>query len=67
MTSESRPQLKAFVQTAPQAGRYVWVIALVDFGAQQIRRTMVSDDTFTTADAARVAGEAELKAMAADH
>ncbi|MCA3191441.1 MULTISPECIES: hypothetical protein [unclassified Cupriavidus] len=67
MTSESRPQLKAFVQTAPQAGRYVWVIALVDFGAQQIRRTMVSDDTFTTADAARVAGDAELKAMAADH
>ena len=67
MTSESRPQLKAFVQTAPQAGRYVWVIALVDFGAQQIRRTMVSDDTFTAADAARVAGEAELKAMAADH
>ncbi|PLP98931.1 hypothetical protein [Cupriavidus pauculus] len=67
MTSESRPQLKAFVQTAPQAGRYVWVIALVDFGAQQIRRTMVSDDTFTTSDAARVAGEAELKAMAADH
>ncbi|WP_066735796.1 hypothetical protein [Cupriavidus sp. D384] len=67
MTSETRSQLKAFVQTAPQAGRYVWVIALVDFGAQQIRRTMVSDDTFTTADAARVAGEAELKAMAADH
>lgn len=67
MTSETRPQLKAFVQTAPQAGRYVWVIALVDFGAQQIRRTMVSDDTFTTADAARVAGDAELKAMAADH
>jgi len=55
------------VQTAPQAGRYVWIISLVDFGAQQIRRTMVSDDTFTTADAARVAGEAELKAMAADH
>jgi len=67
MTSETRSQLKAFVQTAPQAGRYVWVIALVDFGAQQIRRTMVSDDTITTADAARVAGEAELKAMAADH
>jgi len=27
----------------------------------------VSDDTFTTADAARVAGDAQLKAMAADH
>ncbi|MGO4305351.1 MULTISPECIES: hypothetical protein [unclassified Cupriavidus] len=67
MATESRPQLKAFVQTAPQAGRYVWVISLVDFSAQQIRRTMVSDDTFTTSDAARVAGDAELKAMAADH
>ena len=67
MTTESRPQLEAFVQTAPQAGRYVWVISLVDFGGQQIRRTIVSDDTFTTSDAARVAGDAELKAMAADH
>ncbi len=67
MATESRPQLKAFVQTAPQAGRYVWVISLVDFSAQQIRRTFVSDDTFTTSDAARVAGDAELKAMAADH
>lgn len=67
MTSESTPQLKAIVQTAPQAGRYVWIISLVDFGAQQIRRTIVSDDTFTTADAARVAGDAELRAMAADH
>ncbi|MFS8975650.1 hypothetical protein [Cupriavidus necator] len=67
MASESRPNLKAFVQTAPQSGRYVWIIALVDFGAQQIRRAIVSDDTFTTADAARVAGEAQLKAMAEDH
>jgi len=67
MSNESKHHLKAFVQTAPQAGRYVWVIALVDFDAQQIRRAIVSDDTFTTADAARVAGDAELKAMAADH
>lgn len=67
MASESRPNLKAFVQTAPQSGRYVWIIALVDFGTQQIRRAIVSDDTFTTADAARVAGEAQLKAMAEDH
>jgi hypothetical protein len=67
MASESRTHLKAFVQTAPQAGRYVWIIALVDFGEQQIRRTIVSDDTFTTSDAARVAGEARLKGMAEDH
>lgn len=67
MANESRSGLKAFVQTAPQAGRYVWIISLVDFSAQQIRRTIVSDDSFTTSDAARVAGDAELKAMAADH
>ncbi|WP_227459197.1 hypothetical protein [Cupriavidus pauculus] len=67
MVTESRSQLKAFVHTAPQSGRYVWVISLVDFGAQQIRRTIVSDDTFTTSDAARVAGDAQLKAMAGDH
>jgi len=67
MPNESKHHLKAFVQTAPQAGRHVWIIALVDFDAQQVRRAIVSDDTFTTADAARVAGDAELKAMAADH
>ncbi len=67
MATESRPHLKAIVQTAPQTGRYVWIISLVDFSAEQIRRTIVSDDTFTTSDAARVAGEAELKAMASDH
>lgn len=67
MASESRPNLKAFVQTAPQAGRYVWVVALVDFDARQVRRAIVSDDTFTTSDAARDAGEAQLKAMAEDH
>ena len=43
------------------------VIALVDFEARLLKRTIVSDDTFTTADAARVAGEAQLRAMAADH
>jgi hypothetical protein len=39
----------------------------VDFSEQQVRRAIVSDDTFTTSDAARVAGEAQLKAMAEDH
>ncbi|AOY93427.1 hypothetical protein BKK79_17685 [Cupriavidus sp. USMAA2-4] len=67
MTTDSKPRLSALVQTAPQAGRYVWVIALVDFEARLLKRTIVSDDTFTTADAARVAGEAQLRAMAADH
>ncbi|AJG20192.1 hypothetical protein RR42_m2813 [Cupriavidus basilensis] len=44
----------------------MWVITLVDFAAQMVKRTIVSDDTFTTSDAARVAGDAQLKAMAAD-
>lgn len=67
MTTESKLHLKAILQTAPQAGRYVWVLSLVDFGEALIRRTIVSDDTFTTADAARVAGETALKGMASDH
>lgn len=67
MATDSKSRLSAVVQTAPQAGRYVWVIALVDFDARQIKRTIVSDDTFTTADAARDVGEAQLKAMAGDH
>lgn len=67
MTTESKLHLKAILQTAPQAGRYVWVLSLVDFGEEQIRRTIVSDDTFTTSDAARVAGETALKGMANDH
>jgi len=66
MATDSKSHLSAVVQTAPQAGRYVWVIALVDFDARQIKRTIVSDDTFTTADAARDVGEAQLKAMAGD-
>ncbi|MDF3836339.1 hypothetical protein P3W85_25810 [Cupriavidus basilensis] len=66
MANDSTQHLQAIVQTAPQAGRYVWVITLVDFAARQVRRTIVSDDTFTTSDAARVAGDAQLKAMAAD-
>ena len=35
--------VRAFVQTAEQAGEYVWVITLVDFGAQKVKRAMVSD------------------------
>ncbi|WP_020202316.1 MULTISPECIES: hypothetical protein [Cupriavidus] len=66
MSKDSTPHLQAIVQTAPQAGRYVWVITLVDFDARLVKRNIVSDDTFTTSDAARVAGDAQLKAMAED-
>ena len=65
-TKANEFHLKAVVQTAPQSGRYVWIITLVDYEARQIKRSIVSDDTFTTSDAARVAGEAQLKAMAED-
>jgi hypothetical protein len=67
MNNSDTSDVQAFVQTSAQSGRFVWTISLVDFGARKLKRTMVSDDTFTTADAARVAGEAQLKAMAADH
>jgi hypothetical protein len=58
--------VRAFVQTAEQAGEYVWVITLVDFGAQKVKRAMVSDDTFAMRAAAQDAGEAHLKALAQD-
>ena len=59
-------EVRAFVQTAEQAGEYVWVITLVDFGAQKVKRSMVSDDRFAMRAAAQDAGEAHLKGMAED-
>jgi hypothetical protein len=58
--------VRATVQTAEQAGGFVWVITLVDFSAQEVKRSMVSEENFSTADAARDAGTDRLKAMAAD-
>ena len=58
--------VRAFVQTAEQAGAYVWIITLVDFGAQKIKRSLVSDDTFAMRAAAQDAGDAYLKALEAD-
>ncbi|MFL9866569.1 hypothetical protein PQR67_20535 [Paraburkholderia fungorum] len=58
--------VRAFVQTAEQAGEYVWVITLVDFGAKKIKRSLVSDDTFALRAAAQDAGDAYLKGLAAD-
>jgi hypothetical protein len=58
--------VRAFVQTAEQAGAYIWVITLVDFGAKKVKRTMVSDDTFAMRAAAQDAGEAHLKALTED-
>ena len=58
--------VRAFVQTAEQAGAYVWVITLVDFEAKKVKRSMVSDETFAMRAAAQDAGEACLKALAED-
>jgi hypothetical protein len=67
MKSEgSNGNLRAFVQTAERAGGFVWVITLVDFDARNVRRALVSDDSFSTAAAAKDAGEARLAGIAED-
>jgi hypothetical protein len=66
MNSEPSGEVRAFVQTAEQADGYVWVITLVDFAAQQVKRSLVSDENYKTRAAAHDAGDARLKAMAAD-
>lgn len=58
--------VRAFVQTAEQTGGYVWVITLVDFAAKAVKRSLVSDETYATRAAAHDAGDARLKALAAD-
>ncbi|HEY1611111.1 MAG TPA: hypothetical protein VGG24_17740 [Paraburkholderia sp.] len=66
MTTSSSSELKAFVQTAEQTGGFVWVITLVDFAAREVRRSLVSEDVWSTRAAAQDAGEARLAALAAD-
>lgn len=66
MATANDSKLRAVVQTAEQAGGFVWVITLVDFGAGEVKRSMVSEENFATADAARDAGNDRLKAMADD-
>ncbi|MGF6597154.1 hypothetical protein P3T23_001871 [Paraburkholderia sp. GAS448] len=66
MKTDDSGDVRAFVQTAEQAGAYVWVITLVDFGAQKVKRSLVSDESYTTRAAAQDAGDAHLKALAED-
>jgi hypothetical protein len=66
MTANSNSQLKAFVNTAEQAGEFVWVITLVDFNAREVKRTIVSDERYAVRAAAKDAGDARLAALAAD-
>ncbi len=65
-SKESDANVRAFVQTAERTGGYVWVIALVDFGAHTVKRALVSDETYSTAAAAHDAGDARLAALRAD-
>ncbi|PRX31289.1 hypothetical protein B0G75_10571 [Paraburkholderia sp. BL18I3N2] len=58
--------VRAFVQTAEQAGEFVWVITLVDFEAKKVKRSMVSDDRFAMRAAAQDAGDAYLKGLTED-
>ncbi|MGU7772724.1 MULTISPECIES: hypothetical protein [unclassified Burkholderia] len=67
MNAETTGNVRAFVQTAEQAGAFVWVISVVDFDAQMLKRAFVSEETFGTAAAARDAGEARLTGMRQDH
>lgn len=66
MNAETSGNVRAFVQTAEHAGAFVWVISLVDFDAQTVKRALVSDETFGTSAAARDAGEARLAGMRED-
>ncbi|TKC92339.1 hypothetical protein FAZ69_01250 [Trinickia terrae] len=66
MNVATQADVKAFVQTAEQAGGFVWVISLVDFAAREVKRALVSDESYSTPAAARDAGVARLAALAAD-
>jgi hypothetical protein len=66
MNAHANGDVKAFVHTAEQTGGWVWVITLVDFNAREVRRALVSEDTYTTQRAAKDAGDARLAALAHD-
>ena len=66
MKADDKGDVRAFVQTAEQGGEFVWVIALVDFAAREVKRCLVSDETWATRAAAKDAGDARLKALAED-
>lgn len=66
MNDRANGDVSAFVQTAEHQGGYVWVLTLVDFVARDVKRSLVSDETYATSAAARDAGLARLQGMAAD-
>lgn len=66
MKESANGDVTAFVQTAEHQGGYVWVLTLVDFAAREVKRSLVSDETYATSAAARDAGSARLQGMATD-
>lgn len=66
MNANVKGDTRAFVQTAERTGGWVWVITLVDFAARDVRRALVSDETYATQRAAKDAGDARLDALAHD-
>ncbi|WP_296659482.1 hypothetical protein [Paraburkholderia sp.] len=66
MNAQGKGDVRASVQTAEQIGGWVWVITLVDFDAREVRRSLVSEETYTTQRAAKDAGDARLQALAHD-
>jgi hypothetical protein len=71
MGPEHTRKPQAAVQTAGQAGSYVWAITVLVFTPCELGRSIVSDEKFATAAAAKDAGDACLKATVeekqADH
>ncbi|TAM02946.1 MAG: hypothetical protein EPN70_15610 [Paraburkholderia sp.] len=66
MNAQGKGDVRAFVQTAEQTGGWVWVITLVDFDAREVRRSLVSEESYTTQRAAKDAGDARLQALTHD-
>ena len=60
-------KVRASVHTAEHGGAYLWAITLLDTQENDVRRVMLSDDSFATPAAAKDAGEAALKGMSQDH
>ena len=63
MKRELSDDIVAFVDTAAQSGGYVWVLTIVDFSDQQIKRTAVCQENYPTQAAAQDAGDVRLKAL----
>ena len=66
MSDKTNGDVSAFVQTAEHQGGYVWVLTLVDFAARDLKRSLVSEETYATIAAARDAGLDRLQGMAGD-